>query len=273
MSTTAAYEPLPKSLRAFLDRKVAEYNRPSFIPDDPVSVPHTFNRRQDIEIAGFFAAIFSWGNRTTIISKSTELMRLMDQSPYQFILHHSDKELRQLLSFKHRTFNPTDLLYFIEFFRHHYSRYDSLEDAFLLPGQEALDGSRPDGNYDTASALTAFHHYFFSLEVVPPRTRKHIATPERNSSCKRLNMFLRWMVRKDDKGVDFGIWNRIPPSQLICPLDLHVARVAKRFRLLTRTPTDWLAALELTQNLARLDPEDPAKYDFALFGLGVMEKF
>lgn len=263
MSTTAAYKPLPTSLQAFLDRKVAEYNRPSFIPDDPVSVPHTFNRRQDIEIAGFFAAIFSWGNRTTIISKSTGLMRLMDLSPYQFILHHSDKELRQLLSFKHRTFNPTDLLYFIEFFRHHYERYDSLEDAFLL-------GSP---SYETGAALTAFHHYFFSLELVPPRTRKHIATPERNSSCKRLNMFLRWMVRKDDKGVDFGLWNRIPPSQLICPLDLHVARVAKRFGLLTRTPTDWTAALELTQNLALLDPEDPVKYDFALFGLGVMEKF
>jgi len=263
MSTTASYEPIPASLRAFLDKKVAEYNRPSFVPDDPVSVPHAFNRRQDIEIAGFFAAIFSWGNRTTIISKSTELMRLMDQSPYEFILHHSEKELRLLLSFKHRTFNPTDLLYFIEFFRHHYERYDSLEDAFLLgsPG------------YEAGASLTAFHHYFFSLGTVPPRTRKHMATPERNSSCKRLNMFLRWMVRKDNKGVDFGLWNRIVPSQLICPLDLHVARVAKRFGLLTRTPTDWLAALELTRNLALLDAEDPVKYDFALFGLGVMEKF
>ena len=267
MSTTAAYEALPASLRVFLDRKVAEYNRSSFIADDPVRVPHAYSLKQDIEIAGFFTAIFSWGNRTSIIRKSEELMRLMDGAPYQFILHHSDDELRRLLSFKHRTFNPTDLLYFIEFFRYHYSRYDSLEDAFLLG-----EGARPD-RYETGAALTAFHHYFFSLDVVPPRTRKHIATPERNSSCKRLNMFLRWMVRKDAQGVDFGLWDRISPSQLICPLDLHVARVARRFGLLTRTPTDWTAALELTQNLAALDPEDPVKYDFALFGLGVMEKF
>jgi uncharacterized protein (TIGR02757 family) len=263
MSTTKTYEPVPETLRAFLDRKVAEYNRSSFIADDPICIPHAYSKRQDIEIAGFFTAIFSWGNRTSIINKSKELMQLMDGSPHQFILHHSDKELRQLLSFKHRTFNPTDLLYFIEFFRHHYTRYDSLEDAFLL-------GEPP---YEARAALAAFHHYFFSLEAVPPRTRKHIATPERNSSCKRLNMFLRWMVRKDDQGVDFGLWDRISSSQLICPLDLHVARVARRFGLLTRTPTDWLAALELTQNLALLDPEDPTKYDFALFGLGVMEKF
>jgi uncharacterized protein (TIGR02757 family) len=242
---------------------VAEYNRSSFIAEDPICIPHAYSKRQDIEIAGFFTAIFSWGNRTGIINKSKQLMQLMDGSPHQFILHHSDKELRQLLSFKHRTFNPTDLLYFIEFFRHHYTRYDSLEDAFLLGGPP----------YEARAALAAFHHYFFSLEAVPPRTRKHIATPERNSSCKRLNMFLRWMVRKDDQGVDFGLWERISSSQLICPLDLHVARVARRFGLLTRTPTDWLAALELTQNLALLDPEDPTKYDFALFGLGVMEKF
>jgi uncharacterized protein (TIGR02757 family) len=263
MIAPPAYEIEPEALRAFLDRKVAEYNRPSFIPDDPVSVPHAYSLRQDIEIAAFFAAIFSWGNRTTIIRKSTELMQLMDRSPYQFILHHTDRELKKLLAFKHRTFNTTDLLYFIDFFRYHYRRYDSLEYAFLLDGPP----------YETGGALTSFHHYFFSLDVVPPRTRKHIATPERNSSCKRLNMFLRWMVRKDNKGVDFGLWNRILHGQLICPLDLHVARVARRFGLLTRKPTDWLAALELTQNLALLDPEDPVKYDFALFGLGVMEKF
>ena len=267
MIAPPAYDIQPEALRAFLDRKVVEYNRSSFIADDPVRVPHAYSLKQDIEIAGFFTAIFSWGNRTSIIRKSEELMRLMDGSPYQFILHHSDDELRRLLSFKHRTFNPTDLLYFIEFFRHHYTRYDSLEDAFLLG-----EGARPD-RYEPGAALTAFHHYFFSLDVVPPRTRKHIATPERNSSCKRLNMFLRWMVRKDAQGVDFGLWDRILPSQLICPLDLHVARVARRFGLLTRTPTDWLAALELTQHLVALDPEDPVKYDFALFGLGVMEKF
>ena len=153
------------------------------------------------------------------------------------------------MAFKHRTFNTTDLLYFIDFFQYHYRRYDSLEDAFLLPWQDA-DVATRIGRYEAGAALAAFHHYFFSLDVVPPRTRKHIATPERNSSCKRLNMFLRWMVRKDNKGVDFGLWNRILPGQLICPLDLHVARVARRFGLLTRKPTDWPAAVELTQNLA-----------------------
>jgi uncharacterized protein (TIGR02757 family) len=270
MIASPAYDIEPEALRAFLDRKVTEYNRSSFIADDPVRVPHAYSLKQDIEIAGFFTAIFSWGNRTSIIRKSEELMRLMDRSPHQFILHHTDTDLKKLLAFKHRTFNPTDLLYFIEFFRYHYSRHDSLEDAFLLPWQNA---NARGASLDRGAALAAFHHYFFSLDVVPPRTRKHIATPERNSSCKRLNMFLRWMVRKDDKGVDFGLWRRISPSQLICPLDLHVARVARRFGLLTRTPTDWRAALELTQNLALLDPEDPVKYDFALFGLGVMEKF
>jgi uncharacterized protein (TIGR02757 family) len=264
MSTTTAYRTKPEALHQFLDRKVKEYNQRSFIADDPISIPHSFRKKQDIEIAGFFTAIFSWGNRTTIIRKSRELMRLMEDSPHQFVLQHTEHDLRTLLSFKHRTFNPTDLLYFVEFFKHHYTRYDSLEDAFLLDN---------DSEWNAEEALTAFHHYFFSLEPVPPRTRKHIATPERNSSCKRLNMFLRWMVRHDNKGVDFGLWPRIPMHNLICPLDLHVARVAKRLGLLTRTPADWTAASELTKRLARLDPSDPTKYDFALFSLGAIEKF
>ena len=268
MMATPAYPAKPEALRRFLDRKVKEYNRPSFIADDPISIPHAFRKQQDVEIAAFFTAVFSWGNRTTIIRKSRELMRLMDDSPHQFVLHHSERELRNLLSFKHRTFNPTDLLYFIEFFGHHYGRFETLEDAFLLPRTEY-----PDAAWDAESALTAFHDYFFSLESVPPRTRKHIATPQRNSSCKRLNMFLRWMVRSDDNGVDFGLWRRIPVSGLICPLDLHVARVAKRFGLLTRTPGDWTAALELTGRLAEFDSKDPVKYDFALFSLGALEKF
>lgn len=288
MMTTVKYRTKPDELRAFLDRKVAEFNRPSFIPADPVSVPHSFSRQQDIEIAGFFAAVFSWGNRTTIIRKSRELMQRMDGAPWQFVLHHSEKELRRLLDFKHRTFNPTDLLYFIEFFRHHYSRYETLEDAFLpgigigAKGQASEAGTRrrePRSPWEAGAALSAFHHYFFSLEespgafLAPPRTRKHIATPERNSSCKRLNMFLRWMVRKDDKGVDFGLWRRIPMASLVCPLDLHVARVATRLGLLVRTPADWQAAQQLTHRLSLLDPADPVKYDFALFGLGVLEKF
>ena len=282
-------EPVTTDLRMFLDRKVEEYNKRSFIAGDPISIPHGYRKKQDIEIAGFFTAIFSWGNRTSIINKSQELMQYMDHSPHQFVLQHTDKELKKLLGFKHRTFNATDLLYFIEFFKQHYSVYDSLEDAFL-PGRGNARGAGDAGDaggrldaYDAGAALSAFCHYFFSLEaideggsvapLIPPRTRKHIASPEKKSSCKRLNMFLRWMVRKDNMGVDFGLWKRIPMSGLICPLDVHVARVAKRFGLLTRVPTDWQAALELTESLSRLDPEDPTKYDFALFGLGAIEKF
>jgi len=254
----------PNQLREFLDRKVEEYNHPSFIASDPISIPHRYAKKQDIEIAGFFAAIFAWGNRTTIIRKTNELMALMDEAPHQFILQHTDEDLQKLLHFRHRTFNATDLLYFIAFFRHHYATYDSLEDAFLLPWE---GGSGRDG------VLSAFYHYFFSLEEAPPRTHKHIASPEKNSSCKRLNMFLRWMVRKDSKGVDFGIWNRLSASRLICPLDVHVGRVAQRLGLLHRKQPDWQAALELTDYLLTLDKEDPVKYDFALFGLGAMEKF
>lgn len=252
-------------LKDFLDEKVKEYNQPLFIKDDPVSIPHLFTKKQDVEIAGFFAALFAWGNRTTIIQKSTELMTLMDNSPHQFILHHQDKELKKLLLFKHRTFNTTDLLYFVDFLKFHFQQHDSLESAFSRWIKTTDD--------TVENALTGFHHYFFSLEHVPARTKKHIATPERNSTCKRLNMFLRWMVRTDDNGVDFGIWAALSPSQLICPIDLHVARVARRFGLLTRKQTDWQAALELTTNLRKLDKTDPAKYDFALFGLGVVEKY
>lgn len=250
------------SLKDFFDRKVAQYNQPSFIKDDPICVPHSFSSKQDIEIAGFFASIFAWGNRTTIIQKSFELMQLMDNQPHQFCLQHSDKDLKQLLHFKHRTFNTTDLLYFIAFLKFHYGQHDSLEKAFILSDADNME-----------MRLTHFHNYFFSLPDAPPRTRKHIATPYKGSSCKRLNMFLRWMVRKDKAGVDFGIWKKIKPSELICPIDLHVARVAKRFQLLDRKQMDWLAAVELTNYLRELDPNDPVKYDFALFGLGVIEKY
>lgn len=250
-----------KDLKAFLDKKVDLYNQPSFIKNDPIIVPHSFSKKQDIEIAGFFAAVFAWGNRTTIVNKAKELMQLMDNKPYEFCLHHNSADLKRLSDFKHRTFNYTDLLYFISFFKQHYSKNKTLETAFSRHGKTAEE------------MLTGFHHYFFSLEHVPARTKKHIATPERKSSCKRLNMFLRWMVRQDDKGVDFGIWKKISPSQLICPIDVHVSRVAKRLNILERKQTDWQAALELTNYLRTLDCNDPVKYDFALFGLGVMEKF
>ncbi len=249
------------NLKEFLDSKVETYNQPSFIKDDPVSIPHLFTKKQDIEIAGFFAAVFAWGNRKTIINKSRELMQLMDMQPHEFCLNEDLNRLKRLLEFKHRTFNSTDLLYFVEFLQFHYLNNDSLETAFAKWGT------------DVEQMLIGFHHYFFSLEDVPSRTKKHIATPEKKSNCKRLNMFLRWMVRDDDKGVDFGIWKNISPSQLICPVDVHVARVAKRFNLLQRKQTDWKAAIELTEELKKFDADDPVKYDFALFGLGVIDKY
>jgi len=250
-----------KLLKEFLDRKVDQYNQPSFILNDPVSVPHLFSRQQDIEIAGLFASIFAWGNRTTIIQKAKELMQLMRMKPYEFCLDRDPERLKDLLEFKHRTFNATDLLYFIEFLKHHYNTHPSLETAFTMHGKTI------------EIMLTGFHHYFFSLEDVPPRSKKHISSPEKNSTCKRLNMFLRWMVRHDDRGVDFGIWKNISPAQLICPIDIHVARVSRHFKLLKRRQTDWQAALELTESLREFDPDDPVKYDFALFTLGVAEKF
>lgn len=256
----------PPSLKDFLNRKADEYNQPSFITSDPVSVPHLFTKKQDIEIAGFFAAIFAWGNRTTIIQKSKELMQSMDMAPHQFVQQHAEKDLKKLMQFKHRTFNTTDLLYFIQFLRHHYSVHDSLEAAFA-GGEQIVSGEKVE------QALDYFYSYFFSLEDAPPRTHKHIASPAKNSTCKRLNMYLRWMVRSDNRGVDFGIWKNISPAQLICPIDLHVARVAKRFGLIQRNAVDWTTAIELTTWLRELDADDPARYDFALFGLGVMEKF
>jgi uncharacterized protein (TIGR02757 family) len=255
------------SLKNFLDRKVDEYDQPSFIKSDPICIPHLFTKKQDIEIAGFFAAIFAWGNRTTIINKSSKLMQLMDNAPHQFITGHQVSDLKRLLGFKHRTFNTTDLLYFIEFFKHHYTANSSLESAFFNKQTTGREGDVIEG------ALNSFYNYFFSLEDSPARTVKHIASPQKNSTCKRLNMFLRWMVRRDKNSVDFGIWKKISPSQLVCPIDVHVARVARHFKLLDRKATDWQAALELTGNLRSLDEADPVKYDFALFGLGVMEKF
>lgn len=256
---------MDEKIIAFLNRKVREYNQPSFIKDDPISIPHSFSKKQDIEISALFAAIFAWGNRTIIINKTKELMGLMDHDPYNFILHHTETDLKQLLAFKHRTFNTTDLLYFIQFLSFHYSHNASLETAF---SRWMLKGDT-----NTENALIGFHHYFFSLHDVPARTKKHIATPEKNSTCKRINMFLRWMVRKDKNGVDFGIWNNIKPSQLVAPIDLHVGRVAKKLGLISRNAVDWKTAVELTEHLKQMDPKDPVKYDFALFGLGVAEKF
>lgn len=255
-------------LKDFLDVKVGEYNQPGFIQNDPICIPHRFSKKQDIEIAAFFAAILAWGQRKTIINKCTELFARMDNEPYAFMTGHSDQDLKGLLGFKHRTFNDTDLLYFVEFFHQHYQRSDSLETAFL-PKDSSLLGDA----LDIEQSLNHFRSYFFSLPDFPRRTIKHVSSPLQKSTCKRLNMFLRWMVRKDACGVDFGVWNIIKPADLICPCDVHVDRVARKLGLIERKQTDWRTAMELTAELRRFDPLDPVKYDFALFGLGVEEKF
>jgi uncharacterized protein (TIGR02757 family) len=256
------------ALKDFLDRKVAEYNRPEFIIKDPIAIPHRFNTKQDIEISGFFAAVFAWGNRTTIINKSNELMALMENSPFEFVVGHRPKDLKPFTTFSHRTFNSTDLLYFLSFLQYHYRRRPSLEDAFT----ETLS-KQTDEPADMQNVLNRFHDYFFSLPDVPKRTRKHISAPWKNSACKRLNMYLRWMVRSDSCGVDFGLWKNLRPMDLICPLDVHVARVARRFGMIEQKQANWPAAMELTRFLRGYDPQDPAKYDFALFALGVLEKY
>lgn len=252
------------NLKIYLDDLVEKYNRPAFIEDDPVSVPHRFTQLQDIEITAFWTAMFAWGQRKTIINKANDLIERMDGTPYDFMVNHQEHERERFLDFKHRTFQTTDTLYFLEFLQWFYRQHISLEEAFL----KNLHPNDPH----TGDALAGFHRFFFSLPDAPHRTRKHVATPATNSTCKRLNMFLRWMVRQDDRGVDFGLWKNIRSAQLLIPLDVHVERIARKFGLLERKQTDWQAVLELTERLRAFDPEDPVKYDFALFGLGVLEK-
>ncbi len=242
-----------------------QFNQPAFIENDPISIPHLFRKQQDIEIAGFFAAVFAWGQRKTIILKCTDLLQRMDHSPHEFITQYQESDLQKLVGFKHRTFNDTDLLYFVYFLHQWYTKNESLEQAFtkhLHPKDETIE-----------NGLNGFNALFFGLSDLPQRTRKHIAAPIYKSACKRINMYLRWMVRKDNHGVDFGIWKTIKTSQLVCPLDLHSGRVARAFALLERTQDDWQAALELTAALRKLDPKDPVKFDFALFGAGVSRLF
>lgn len=250
-----------KDIKKILDQKVLEYNTTPFIARDPISVPHQFSKKQDIEIAAFFAATFAWGNRSTIINKANELMTLMDKSPHQFMLQHQESDLKRMVHFVHRTFNAHDLFYFIHFLSVHYRQSDSLESAFLPFGADTMK-----------ERLIHFQKYFFSMEHLH-RTEKHVSTPAKNSACKRLNMFLRWMVRKDKAAVDFGIWSRISMQELICPLDVHVCEVAHRLGLLKGTKANWQEAENLTKILKELDVEDPVKYDFALFALGAEERF
>lgn len=252
-------------LEKLLNEKAKLYNQPGFIKNDPICIPHLFTRKQDIEIAGLFASILAWGNRTTIINSCKKIMQLMHHQPYEFILNHSKNDLKKCAGFVHRTFNDTDLLYFIHFLHHHYKKEKSLETAFskwLKPEDKNIE-----------PALEGFFSYFFSLPHFPLRTQKHIATPAKNSACKRLNMYLRWMVRRDKAGVDFGIWKKIDPAQLIIPLDVHTSRTARKLGLLQRRQNDWKSAVELTENLKQYNAGDPVLYDFALFGLSAVEKF
>jgi uncharacterized protein (TIGR02757 family) len=254
-----------EALQKLLDSKVLQFNQPDFIKDDPISIPHLFSKKEDIEIMGFWAAVLAWGQRVTIINKCKELITLMDNAPHDFIINHQDNDLKKILHFKHRTFNSTDTLYFIHFFKQFYTHHQSLEEAFTR-------GLKPT-DLHIENGLNVFFATFFESDIAPERTKKHIASPARKSACKRINMYLRWMVRTDDKGVDFGIWKTIKPNQLICPCDVHVDRVARKLGLIQRPQTDWLTAVELTKNLQQFDPNDPVKYDFALFGMGVEKYF
>lgn len=250
-----------KDLKDFLDEKYELYNRPSFIESDPISIPHQFSRKEDIEIAAFFSATIAWGQRPTILKNANRLMELMEHEPYHFIMHSKKKEWERLEGFVHRTFQYADVIYFIRALQNIYTHHGGLEKVFAEKSKENME-----------SGIAYFRKIF--LEIAPDgRTVKHIANVEKNASAKRINMFLRWMVRNDKRGVDFGIWKSISPALLYCPLDLHSGRVARKLGLLNRKQDDWKAVSELTINLQKMDKKDPVKYDFALFGLGVFEKF
>ncbi len=249
-------------LKEFLDEKVDLYNRPSFIEYDPISIPHLFTLKEDIEIAGFLAATIAWGNRKMILKNANRMMELLDDSPYEFIRYSSDDEMDSVGRFVHRTFNSTDLIFFLKALQHIYRNKGGLESIFNT--NKTSDSLQP--------AILEFHKIFFELPH-QKRTEKHVSDPFKGSAAKKLNMFLRWMIRTDDRGVDFGIWKKINPSQLYIPLDLHSGNTARKLGLLTRKMNDWKAVDELTGILREFDSSDPVKYDFALFGLGVNERF
>lgn len=249
-------------LKSFLDEKVMQYNNSKFIASDPIQVPHQFNKKEDIEISGFLTATIAWGNRKSIIANAKRMMQLMDQAPYDFVMNHQDTDLKNLMPFVHRTFNGEDLIQFVECLKHIYKDYNGLEAVFLKYAQkESLQLS-----------ISKLKSHFFEIEHLS-RTQKHISDPLKNSAAKRINMFLRWMVRQDQSGVDFGIWKSLSPSQLSCPLDVHSGKVARKLGLLIRKQNDSKALSELDTSLRKLDKFDPVKYDFALFGLGVFEGF
>lgn len=251
-------------LKEFLIEKVELYNRPDFIESDPISIPHLFSKKEDIEISGFLSATIAWGQRKTIINNAGKLMKLMGNSPYDFIMTAKEKDLKRFENFVHRTFNYTDVVFFIRSLQNIYKKHGGLETVF-----------NTSDNKTVLSAIANFRSIFFSIKY-PDRTTKHVSDPSENSSAKRLCMYLRWMIRNDKRGVDFGLWNKknsLQPANLMCPLDVHSGNVARKLGLLKRTQNDWKSVIELTDYLKTMDFEDPVKYDFALFGLGVFEKF
>jgi uncharacterized protein (TIGR02757 family) len=249
-------------LKRFLDEKASYYEHPKFIETDPIQIPHLYTLKEDIEISGFLTATISWGNRKSILNNAHKLMSLLGNSPYDFIMNHTKANFCNFNGFVHRTFNCTDLSYFITALRHIYTKYDDMEAFFKLHKEDD-------------SFQNAIHHLkkeFFSLPH-PSRTKKHISDPHKNSAAKRINMFLRWMIRDTTAGVDLGIWKNLSPAQLSCPLDVHSGNVARKLGILKRKQNDAKALKELDESLRNLDPIDPVKYDYALFGLGVFEKF
>lgn len=251
-----------KDLKEFLDSKVQLYNKPDFIDSDPIQIPHLFAKKEDIEIAGFLSATISWGNRKSIINNCHKMMQLLDQAPYEFVMQHQDSDLEKLEPFVHRTFNGLDFITFIKGLQHIYTNHNGLEAVFAKQAQKD-------------SLQASIHHFkstFFEIEHLQ-RSQKHISDPLKNSAAKRINMFLRWMVRPNNTNVDLGIWTSLSPAQLSCPLDVHSGNVARKLGLLKRKQNDGKALAELDTALRKLDANDPVKYDFALFGLGVFEKF
>ncbi|WP_044398011.1 TIGR02757 family protein [Lacinutrix sp. Hel_I_90] len=249
-------------LKEFLDSKVEQYNTLAFIESDPVQIPHLFSKKEDIEIAGFLSATIAWGNRKSIINNANKMMELLEQAPHDFIINHQDSDLEKLETFVHRTFNGIDFITFVKALQHVYKNHNGLEAVFAKHAET-----------DTLQrTIHEFKRTFFEIEHLQ-RTQKHVSDPLKNSAAKRINMFLRWMVRNDKRGVDFGIWKSLSPAQLSCPLDVHSGNVARKLGLLKRKQNDGKALAELDNALRQLDPKDPVKYDFALFGLGVFERF
>lgn len=250
-----------ENLKSFLDEKTFQYNQEFFIDHDPIQIPHRFSKKQDIEIAALLTATIAWGNRKSIIKNASDMMARMDETPYDFILNAGEQDFQKFEGFVHRTFNAFDFLYFIQALQKLYQEHDSLEEYFLIYEDEI----------NPKLAIDRFRNAFFDSDKV--RTTKHVSSPLKNSSAKRINMFLRWMVRKDQQGVDFGIWDRIPSSKLSLPLDVHTGNVGRKLQILHRKQNDWKAVEEIDLMLRKMDSNDPVKYDFALFGLGAFEGF